>query len=300
MSHESRATRVAVTRDNNYPCAARRAGLLAAFAAACAGGSLAGCANAVTISPPLRTLIFKITVGGEIRQAQEVRYVFAIDTDGDRNDGPLPYGPWPRENPIIGWDLPFYLIPETQGTFQFFNPPIVQPNSWTNLFMFTAIGGQPVFQHWVNLPDEQLVRRIEQRQDLIQGQDWRLGSSTAPAGGAPSPGATDTLELTLLLNRFLSEETLKTLTQLEANLVIQTTPPLGARDYIPGGWKIDQWFVQDFDFFPIALDPNRPIERRVAIDSAPLFPQNKPPGFPDPDVTLREYSSEYRETAVGQ
>lgn len=292
-----------VSRDIAHPASRTllRAGIgLSVCMGLAASGGLAGCANTVTVSPPLKTLIFKITVGGQVRAAQEVRYILAIDSDGDGNDGPRPYGPWPRENPIIGWDLPFYLIPETQVPREFFNPPIVQPNTWTNLFMFTQSGGQAVFQHWVSLPDRQLIRRIEQRQDLVPGQDWKLTSSTLPAGGVAQPGTADTLELTLLLNRYVPEEELKNLSQLEANLVIQTTPPPGARDYIPAGWKVDQWFVSDTDYFTIPLDKNRPAERREALDAAPQFPQNKPAGFPDPDVTLKSYSTEYRETAAGQ
>lgn len=284
-------------------CAGLRA--LRTWVVLAAAVGLVACANTVTTSPALKTLIFKITVRGQIRSAQDIRYILAIDANGNPNDGPRPYGPWPRENPILGWDLPFYLIPGTVVPAGFFNPPIVQPNTWTDLFVYTAVGGQPVIQHWVQVPDPQLVRKFEARPDLVPGQEYRLTNSNLPAGGIPVPGTptgvTDTIELTLVLNRYIpNEDTLKALKQLEANLVIQTRPPDNARDYVPGGWKVDQWFNNDTDIFAIPLDKDRPADLKDALDLAPLYPQNKPPGFGDDEVTFKSYTTEYKETAAGQ
>ncbi len=271
-----------------------------AVAAVCA---VAACANTVTVPPPLKTLIFKISVRGQIRGIQDLRYCLAIDANGDPNDGPKPYGPWPKDKPLIGWDLPFYIIPQTRTT-GIFNPP-VEASSWTDLFLYTAVANQPVFQHWVQVPDKDFVRKIEPRPNLVPGQDFKLANSNFPSGAAPGPGTpgfgeNDTLELSLVLNRYIAEDKLKELKQLEANLVVQIRPPDSATDFILGGWKIDQWYTNDTVYFSVPLDPTRPAERKDSTHGTPLYPQNIPAGLTPDDLTFKAYASEFKETASGQ
>ncbi len=267
-----------------------------------AAAIVAGCANAVTTPPPIITLIFRITVGRQLVQSQDVRYVFAIDTNGDPNDGPKPYGPWPQEKPITGWDLPFYVTDQTQGVdLVIRNPPVEPGNAWTHMFALSFLGTQPIFQQWEQILDPATKKRlrIEQRQNLVQGQDFRLVNSATPvsAPGTPTgPGAgpIDTIELTLVLDRFLTAKQVLELKQFEANLVTQVRPPETAAGGDVTGWKLDQWFSTSNVYFTVSLNPDAPPERREALDGVPQFPQNIPPGMTQDDVTFRSYSSEVK------
>jgi len=258
-----------------------------------AAAVLGACANAVTITPALVTLVFKIQVNGQISQSQDLRYIFVFDDSGDPNDGPKPYGPWPEEKPLFGWDLPFYITPDTPGVSNLFNP-LPEPNVWTDLFMLRFPGGQTKFEHWEQILDADKKRSaIQPRPDLVLGQDYKITRSET----ATTPGGLDTIELTLLLNRFVPADKLLSTPkeQLEANLVIQVEPPASATNGIPSGWKIDQWFTLNNEYFSISLDCKRPAELKTALDSQPLFPQNIPPGMNPDDVIFKSYSSEVQE-----
>jgi hypothetical protein len=267
-----------------------------------------GCANTVTAPPLTTTLIFRFWVAREIARRADVRYVVALDTSGNPDDGPKPYGPWPREKAFIGWDLPFYVFSGTPGASEsIFNPPVEAGNVWTRLFAFGYPGNQPAFEHWEQLlkPGTKERDHIEPRQNLVQGTDFRLVNSATPTSGStgtpagPGTGLIDTIELTLVLDRFIDSDQLKKLSerkpsQLEANLVIQVRPPDTASDPDVTGWKLDQWFPTNNIFFAIPLDPALPPERREALNAAPQYPQNIPPGVTQDDVTFKGYASEVK------
>ncbi|MBM3269852.1 MAG: hypothetical protein FJZ01_19645 [Candidatus Sericytochromatia bacterium] len=273
------------------------AGLLAA-------GALGACANAVTVPPPQRTLLFRATVARQLaQQNQDIRYIVALDLSGNPDDGPKPYGPWPLEKPAVGWDLPFYVTDKTPGiNLVYVSQPVEPGNVWTHMFVLNFVGGAPVFQQW-----EQVFKagtrtrdRIEPRQNLSQGQDFRLINSGVPTSApgtpaGPGSGPVDTIELTLVLNRFIPEDDLKNLKQLEANLVTAVRPPDAAINGDPTGWKLDQWFSANNTYFSLALNKDLPLERRDALDATPLYPQNIPPGITQDDVTFKAYASEYKE-----
>ncbi|MBM3273580.1 MAG: hypothetical protein FJZ00_00400 [Candidatus Sericytochromatia bacterium] len=237
---------------------------------------------------------------GQISRTPDIRYVMAIDTTGTPTNGPKPYGPWPPEKPIIGWDLPFYIVSDTPGVVNVFNPAPEQGNIWTHMLVLSFIGGNPKYEVWQQLNPGTASRQIQPLQDLIQGQDYSLTNSGTPAGSTitgPVTGPIDTIELRLVLQQRLgfTSAKLKELTQIEVNLVTMIRPPDSATTGNLTGWKLDQWFNQNIEYFPINLDPNAAPERRDALDASLLYPQNKPPQVPDDDVTFKGYASEVKE-----
>lgn len=260
----------------------------------------AACANRATDPAARNNLIFRIQVQGRIPDDPRVRIFFVLDISGQEGQGPKTFGPWLRDRPIIGADFPVYLgsdmasISVPPGTLF---KQALEPNSWTNAFVYTTAGGRRV-EHWEQTYDPATNTRvvlpvIAARPPLIENQDWKVTSSRGTAPGAPQ----DILELTIPLN-LLSPDSLVNRPRVQANLVVQAAPPLEDNSIAAtterSGYKIDQWNLLDNGYFTLSTSKASPVDRKDAPHVGALFPANVPSGVDVADCTLKGYTSEVR------